>query len=177
MEASAYSRLEVAKANWQMFVDHPLGAGYRGNVWLSPDYLDERWLSTGDRRAAHNTFLAVLVDGGIPGILLFCSLLGWVLLRIWAMKRLDKHDLAVTLGSYRAAVGSAIFAYVVAGQFANFLIAEVGIWMMALTSALDRLTAPAVNRIRAPTTVRPLESMAYPRWLRRQKPFRGNMPW
>ena len=143
MEASAYSRFEIASANWQMFLDHPFGAGYRGNVALSPRYLDEKWLTEG-RRAAHNTFLAVLVDMGAPGFLVLLTLLGWSLARLVALKRLDKKGLSTALGTYRGAIAAGLVAYIVAGQFGNFVTAEVSIWLLAMTAALDSLAAAAV---------------------------------
>jgi len=152
MEASAYSRIETARANWQMFLDHPLGAGYRGNVALSPEYLEHRWLSETGERSAHNTFLAVLVDGGVPGFFLFLMLVMWAGFRLLAMKKLDKGGLPPSLGAYRGAVAGGLLAYVVAGQFGNYLTAEVGIWLLALVAALDRISAVAVpERVKAQT--------------------------
>jgi len=126
-----------------MFLDHPFGAGYRGNVALSPRYLDEKWLTEG-RRAAHNTFLAVLVDMGAPGFLMLLTLLGWSLARLVALKRLDKKGLSTALGTYRGAIAAGLVAYIVAGQFGNFVTAEVSIWLLAMTAALDSLAAAAV---------------------------------
>ena len=143
MEESAYSRLEIAAANWQMFLDHPFGAGYRGNVELSPRYIDRKWLTEG-RRAAHNTFLAVLVDMGAPGFLLLLTLLGWSLARLVALKRLDKKGLSPALGTYRGAIAAGLVAYIVAGQFGNFVTAEVSIWLLAMTAVLDSLSTAAV---------------------------------
>jgi O-antigen ligase len=144
MESSAASRFDIAKANLQMFADHPLGAGYRGNVTLSPQYMPPELLSEG-RRSAHNTFLAVLVDEGPVGILLWAMLIGWAGLSLFRMKQLDKRGLPSELGTYRGAVAGGLAAYVIAGLFTNFMTAEVSIWLFALTSVLNRLCAEAVE--------------------------------
>ena len=78
-DMSARSRVEVANAQIQMFLDHPMGTGHRGTVVLSPLYLDPKWLTTasGDdtaARASHNSFLTALVEQGFLGALLFGSM-------------------------------------------------------------------------------------------------------
>lgn len=71
MESSAESRFTIAQANYQMFLDHPMGVGHRGNETLSPSYLPFNIMTNkgGTRvRAAHNTFMAILVDHGFIGL-------------------------------------------------------------------------------------------------------------
>jgi O-antigen ligase len=143
IEPSAETRIEVAKANWRMFLDNPLGVGHQGNVVLSPQYMREELLTRG-RRSAHNTMLAVLIDQGVPGFLLFLSVLGWAAVKLMRLKRLDRRGLPVALGVYRGAVAGGIAAYAVAGLFGNFLTAEIGLWLLALVSVLDRLSSAAL---------------------------------
>ena len=146
-EGSAYSRIVVARANWRMAADHPLGAGYRGNVALSPDYVEKRWLTkTEGVRAAHNTFLAVLVDEGIFGLIILVALLGWSTVRLCSLKRLDRYGLPASIGTYRAGIAAGLIAYIVAGQFGNFITAEVGIWLLAMVAATDALPSVQVCR-------------------------------
>jgi O-antigen ligase len=145
-EASAKSRIEIVKANWQMFKDHPMGVGYRGNLFLSPQYIAAEFLSgnTG-LRAAHNTIMAVLVDAGLPGAVLFTVLIVWVGYTLWQLKRLDKNDLSSSLAIYRAAIGASLMGLLVSGQFLNLFSAEVQIWMVALLASLKDLSFRSVT--------------------------------
>jgi hypothetical protein len=138
MEASAASRWVVADANLRMARDYPFGAGYRGNEKLSAYYIPPEFLTVEtSTRSAHNTALAILVDEGIPGAILFALMVGWVALRLTALLLLDRHGLPMELAGYRAALGASLAAIFVAGQFINALRLEVGIWLIAMLSALD----------------------------------------
>lgn len=145
LEASAASRFDIASANWRMFLDHPMGVGYRGNVALSGLYMPQWVLTAAGDRAAHNTYLAVLVDEGAPGLLLFVGLHLWALISLIKLKRLDRSGLSATLGVYRGAVAGGLIAYVVAGLFTNFITAEVGIWLLALIFPLSCLSRAAIQ--------------------------------
>jgi len=145
-ETSARSRIEIAKANWQMFKDHPMGAGYRGDLFLSRQYIAAEFLSgTTGLRAAHNTVMAVLVDAGLPGTVLFAVLVAWVGYTLWQLKRLDKTGLSVSLGTYRAAIGASLTGLLISGQFLNLFSAEVQIWMVALLASLKNLCSRSVT--------------------------------
>jgi len=69
-------RVESWKAGWEMFKDHPLGVGPQNfPVWFvdyQPSYFGERnmW-----GRVAHSIWFTLLPEWGIPGILLYLSLL------------------------------------------------------------------------------------------------------
>jgi hypothetical protein len=137
---SARTRIEVLKANIKMFQDYPMGVGYRGNVFLSPKYLDPEFLVRDiDLRAAHNTLMAILVDHGIPGAIMFAILAIWVAYTLWRLKSLDSLQLSPLLGTYRAAIGTSLAGLLVSGQFLNLLTAEVQIWMIAMLAALNSL--------------------------------------
>lgn len=140
MDASAASRLNIAEANWRMFLDYPFGAGHRGNVALSPAYMPEEMLTNteqGRSRGAHNTFMAVLVDQGIPGAILIVLLFTWAGVKLFQLRRLDKIGLPPQYGGFRAAIGAGLVAYLAAGQFVNLLKVEVSFWLIALLVVLD----------------------------------------
>jgi hypothetical protein len=144
-EKSAKSRIEIIAANWQMFKDHPIGVGYRGNLVLSPQYIAPEFLSrdTGFR-AAHNTLMAVLVDTGLPGAILFICLVLWVAYTLWRLNLLDRVGLPPVLGSYRAAIAASLTGLLISGQFLNLFTAEVQIWMIALLAGLNDLCCRSV---------------------------------
>lgn len=138
MEASAASRFGIAEANWRMFVDHPFGAGHRGNDLLSPQYMPDALLTTsgGSRiRSAHNTIMAILVDHGAIGILLI-FLFHISVARSLLRARHQKDHAVLALS---AAAGTALVIYWVNAQFANMTKAEVVIWIAAIAAALEAL--------------------------------------
>jgi hypothetical protein len=132
-DASARSRVVIAKAQLQMFLDHPLGSGWRGTAALSPQYMEQRWL-TGDedaaQRSSHNTYLTALAEQGVPGALLYLALLVWVAGAIFRVRRLGltEDQQLVTLG---ASLVSAIVVVLTAGTTADYLTKEVQFWLYA----------------------------------------------
>ncbi len=144
MDKSAASRVEMVKSQWRMALDYPLGTGHRGNEVLSPRYIPEEFLTAGGSRSAHNTLMAVLVDQGFPGALMFVALHLWVAVRLYRMKGLDRMGLPPSLGIYRAAAGAALAACFASGLFVNLIKLEVALWMLALLAIVDNLGRVAV---------------------------------
>jgi O-antigen ligase len=115
--------------------DFPFGAGHRGFEVLSPRYVLRQDLTDG-RRAAHNTFVAVLVDQGIPGAILFLALNAWCIVSL--VRGRQSWDEAMPEDALkRAAVGASLAALFVAGQFSNLIKVEVQVWLLAMLAALD----------------------------------------
>ena len=143
MEASARSRIELIHYGWQMAQDHPFGAGHRGHEVLSQDYLPDHLL-TGEegqrRRSGHNTLMVALVEQGYPGAMLYLALQAWIFMTLWRLKSLDRLGLSSSLAIYRAALGTALVASFICGQFVNMLKAEVVIWFVALLYILQNLS-------------------------------------
>jgi O-antigen ligase len=154
MDMSAESRLVIKEAQWQMFLDHPLGAGHKGTAVLSAHYMDSRWLTTTTSvdgqvvalRSSHNTFMTALVEQGVVGALLFVALVLWVLaaaLRIlWLRNRLSDATLAVLA----AGMLGPVVVVLVAGIATDYLMAEVQFWFLAALVAALRLLAAAASR-------------------------------
>ncbi len=145
MEKSAQSRLVIARANWAMALEYVFGVGHRGNEILSPDFIQEDYLmkSTGTR-AAHNTSMAILVDHGFPGALVFVAFLIWAVVFLWRLNLLAKQTPNLQLHLYAAAIGPALIACFTAGQFTNFFKAEVQVWLVALMVVLYNLCSELV---------------------------------
>ena len=141
LDFSAKSRVAIVAAQWQMFLDHPFGAGHAGTEALSRQYLGAEYLATRDgdapedaARSSHNTFMSVLVDQGIPGVLLLAALLFWAWRAIRVATRKGQSD--PRPWGYAAAVGAALVVAVVAGQFSPYLKAEVQYWCLGLLMTL-----------------------------------------
>jgi len=154
LDTSARSRTVIIKAQLRMFSDYPFGVGSRGTDWLSRSYLDPKWLTARpglDRalygtRASHNTFMAALVDQGFPGAILYLLMVGWVIVSLRRLKRMDHNGLPVTNGMLRAAIGSALAVVFVAGLGTNYIRAEVQYWLIALLIASIPIARAACKR-------------------------------
>jgi O-antigen ligase len=145
MDKSVESRLAIARANWKMAQEYVFGVGHRGNEILSADFIPEEYLvSYTGTRAAHNTAMAILVDHGFPGAVLFIMFLLWGIGSLWRLNLLAKRTLNLQLHLYGAAIGPALIACFVAGQFTNFLKAEVQVWLVALMVVLYNLCSESV---------------------------------
>jgi hypothetical protein len=149
-EASAESRFDIAQANLQMFLDYPLGVGHRGNDILSPRYLPPALLTQRDGvavRSAHNTIMAVLVDHGFIGIVLFALFHISIARSLMRIKFRSSANVAGEFGAYAAALAVSLVIYWGNSQFANFTKAEVVIWIAVLAGALEWMAnAPEQSR-------------------------------
>lgn len=129
------TRVAILGPQFRMFLDHPLGAGHRGNEFLSPQYMSKELLSNNGRRAAHNTFMAALVDQGVPGAVLLLGLYGWAFLLIRRLKKMDRLGLPDNLAVMRTVIGAALASLFVSGMFLNLLRLETQVWFLALLAA------------------------------------------
>lgn len=147
IDASAESRMVIIKAQFQMFLDYPFGLGFNTTAYLSRGYLGVEWLTvnpgedrlTQGSRASHNTLMSVLVDQGIPGVLI-AAVGGFAVLG--ALRRVGRFDANRShpeLGLMRAAICASLASIFVSGMFTNYLKAEVLLWMMALLVSLTQL--------------------------------------
>jgi O-antigen ligase len=145
----------MLEPQFQMFLDHPAGAGYRGNALLSRDYMPPELLSNSGLRGAHNTFMAALVDQGLPGAILLISLYIWMFISLVRLKRLDELGLAADLAVYRAAIGAALASCVASGLFLNLLTFEVQVWLVTLLGSLTQLCVNAVAKAQGDGEAKP----------------------
>jgi Lipid A core - O-antigen ligase and related enzymes len=149
VDRSAESRVVLFKAQMQMAKRYPFGTGHRGTAVLSTQYLDPIYLSSKrvdgrmvyGQRSSHNTFMSALVEQGVIGAFLFLSMWWWVLRSLMRLKRTyasdkEQTDRQVQIAVIAAAVGGALAAVFVAGQFVDYLKAEVTVWCTILLACL-----------------------------------------
>ncbi|MFO7775820.1 MAG: O-antigen ligase family protein [Candidatus Hydrogenedentota bacterium] len=137
MDASAVSRIDLAKAGMRMMVDHPLGVGV-GNFYQSigryaPEYAG---------RDAHNTFVRCAGELGFPGLLVFLLIIASALITFYRVMRktkayetLDAHNLSLMAYGGMAAL-TAFLAY---GLTHTITYAEFLWWWLALPACLTRV--------------------------------------
>jgi hypothetical protein len=155
IDGSALSRIAIIQAQLEMFAGYPMGTGHRGTAVLSPQYLEQQWLSI-DRfgeaeRSSHNTFMTALVEQGIPGAVIFAVFVVWMLRALWSL-RLARNDRAdPELRGLTGAICAALAVVFVAGNTADFLLAEIQFWLIGLfLSALHMLALPVKTAIPMP---------------------------
>ncbi len=138
LEKSAFSRIEIAKAQLRIAGDHPLGAGHKGTEALSFIYIEKEWHSRGGGRSSHNTFLSVLVDQGLPGVIMWIATVCFALSMLRANRRLLSGPGDTDYAWLNAGVGGAFVAVLVAGMFSPQLRSEIFFWFLGLIMALNR---------------------------------------
>ncbi len=160
---SAETRIVLAHAQLRMFADHPFGAGHRGTAALSRQYLDVAYLAR-DRnvpeaqrqRSSHNTTLSVLVEQGVPGIIMWVAMLGTAGLRVVRLLRkaaINDNEAQRRLALQCAAIGGALVLVFVSGNFTDYLRTEVQYWLLAMLVAATRLMeATSEETATAPST-------------------------
>ena len=165
MDSSAENRVVLIKAQLEMFGAYPFGSGHRGTVVLSPDYLDEIWLSgrpgdQGAARSSHNTFMTVLTEQGIPGAMLLVWLVLWYLGSLIQLRSMQRRGGDIALLTPAVACCAGLAVVFIAGNFTDYLLAEVQIWFFAmLANLLGRLRARGIVGAAEPAST-PISSHA-----------------
>jgi putative inorganic carbon (HCO3(-)) transporter len=111
-EGSAEQRFEIEKTAWRIFKDHPLrgigiGCYDAANALYSPEL---------GRRDAHNTYLNLAAELGLPGLLLWLGLVGSVLLQVRRYRRSLPPDAPIQI----VWIERAIVGFLVAGFFGSY---------------------------------------------------------
>ena len=133
-DPSARSRLVIAQAQLAMFLDHPMGTGWRGTVVLSPSYMDERWLTgpaDSAARSSHSTYMTALAEQGFPGAVIYLCLVLWMIAAVFRIRRLNRMKLDPVLISLGASMCAALMVVLTAGLTADYLTKEVQFWLYA----------------------------------------------
>jgi hypothetical protein len=153
IDASAESRLVLIEAQAKMAVRYPHGTGLRGTASLSREYLDARWLTGGTERGArssHNTFMSALVESGVVGALVYIWVLAWGVMVVGRLKTLLRQKVSMELIAPAVACCAAIAVVWTAGQFTDYLMAEVQFWLLALLAgSLEQIRLATTEQARA----------------------------
>jgi len=145
-EDSARQRFEILKTGLHMAASHPLlGVGIGGYREANARYAPEL-----GERDAHNTYVSLAVEMGLPGLLLWLGLVGSVLAQVRRRRaQLQADDCTVqVLWIYRAIIG-----FLVAGIFASYAGVTVfylflGILWAAVNMSSSNAKAPSAPPVR-----------------------------
>lgn len=141
-DQSAQMRFDSWRVSWLIMNDHPIfGIGPRNMLELYNVYLDAGYV-----RVAHNSFLQMAVDGGIPALLLFLGLIGLSLGRLRATRRiLNARAPDSRLIAYCHGMEIALLGYFVSANFLSRHDLELIYEIFALAASV-RWVARAVER-------------------------------
>jgi O-antigen ligase len=144
-------RLNIMRAQVQMFRDHPLGCGHHCTMTLSPHYLAEEDLDRGSgQRASHNTFMSMLVEHGFVGAAYYLMVWAWIYLTVRRLRK-QKARLTPLMLTLTTGVTAALAAQLVADQFVPYVRYEVRFWMFTVLMVMVNLAArPVENTVPAP---------------------------
>lgn len=142
-------RVDLVHAQWRMFAQYPFGCGHRCTAVLSRQFLpDSELTGTGASRArsSHSTPMTMLVEHGIPGILLYILLILWLFRRTLTLSRSVRGGQGL-MPTLVPAVAGIMGAMLIGDLFVDYLILEVRVWFIAIVMVMLNLSA-------APNTVR-----------------------
>jgi probable O-glycosylation ligase (exosortase A-associated) len=93
-EGTAKQRLDSWEAGWDMFTDNPLGVGPGNFPVRFPEYQPGSFQRGMWGRQAHSLWFTLLPELGIPGLMLYLSLLMVTLRDVWHLRkqRLDSDE-------------------------------------------------------------------------------------
>jgi O-antigen ligase len=136
-DSSALSRFALMEMQMRIAAEHPFGIGHRGVVVLAPRYLPPEYLTAEGSRSSHNTFLTVLSEQGLPGMVIISALMLWVLRSVWRMRDIRHRPELARLAGQVAAVSAMLAIAAVGGLGVDYLKAEVQLWGLALLAVLS----------------------------------------
>jgi O-antigen ligase len=143
-------RLVIMQAQWKMFQAYPLGCGHRCTATLSPDYLPRENLTREGARSSHNTFMTLLVEQGIPGVIFYLLMLIWLYKTLIYLRRETKGT--GLLSTVFPTIAAVLGAIVVGDLFVDYLKLEVRIWFFGLMMVMTRMVQQKATQ-RAPKAV------------------------
>ncbi|HTY04672.1 MAG TPA: O-antigen ligase family protein [Rhodocyclaceae bacterium] len=113
-EGSAEERFEIQQTAWRIFVGHPIfGVGFGMYRQVNAKYAP----SLGEKDT-HNTYLNLAAETGLPGLILWISLVVSVLLFAYRVRKQAAPD---EVAEPQAWVERALFGYLVAAMFGTYV--------------------------------------------------------
>ncbi len=155
-DASAMGRIRSWGVAVRMWADHPVtGVGPRNFTLLY-----RRYGPTDDVHVAHNSYLQMLAETGLPGFLLFVSLLVVSVLRLEMVRYRDKDSWA---GRWASMMQISFVAFATGGLLLDLALFDLLYQLVALTVSLEVAAAITIEEGSASV---PVEDGRLPWWKR-----------
>lgn len=135
-DASAQQRLRMWKLSLEIVRDHPfVGVGIRNILFVHDRYVDVP--GGEDKLVAHNSYLQIATDAGVPALLLFLSLFVISWWRLWRTRRILRiHAPDSPLIKYAHGMEAGMVGYMVSAFFASRQDLELLYAVFALSASL-----------------------------------------
>lgn len=136
-------RLVILDSQIRMFFDHPFGCGATCTAILSSAYMPDKYL-TGEgenrARASHNTYLTMLVEHGLPGLIFYLLIIMFIISDLNAIRNCLKYYPNGNGNGFTfcvlPAIASMLAAIYVCDLFASYAKFEIRIWLLGALMAL-----------------------------------------
>jgi probable O-glycosylation ligase (exosortase A-associated) len=164
-DGSAQGRINAWVTSWRAFVDYPLyGVGPNNLVSVFHRYSPEE-----DRfRVAHNAYLQILAECGLPALLLFLGAIGAA---FWGMRRLRREtDTPLWAEVYARMLQISIVAYLIGSMFLNTAYSEPIYHLVALSVCLELAVRAEAEAPAEEEAAEPVEELP---WWKRPLPEAG----
>jgi probable O-glycosylation ligase (exosortase A-associated) len=134
---SALGRLNSWRVSWRVFQDYPL-------FGVGPNNLETVFYQYTPRRVrfhvAHNSYLELLAECGLPALLLFLAMLAASFVRL---ERLRRRPAAPWVGTYAGMLQASLAAYMVGSLFLNMAYFDLAYHLVGLGVSLELAAAAA----------------------------------
>lgn len=130
-DTSASNRLRAWEISWWVFNDHPIfGVGPYNFQAVFEDYggADEK------SRVAHNSFLQLLAENGLPAFTLFVAL---IMVTLWRLERIWLTGEPYWARIYARMMQFSILAYITGGMLLNMAYFDLFYHLVALSVSLE----------------------------------------
>jgi O-antigen ligase len=141
-EASAESRFVINDASRRMFLDHPMGVGYRNYPYASPRYLEGGYLTRAADgelvRSAHNSYYTVLCETGVIGFALWMAVFAGTIFMLRGIRKRAGPKMG-RLEVYAAGLEIGLYGWAIGGWFQSYHEVDPAYWFVGFAVVLLRL--------------------------------------
>ncbi len=141
-EGSAHSRFVINEISLRMLKDHPLGVGYRNYLVVSPRYLPPEYVTEQGTRSAHNSFLSIACETGIPGLIFWIAPFIGALVLLRRVRKRPNTELPFSLAPYALGLEVGLYGWFATGLTLAEHELDPAYWFVALAIVLVRVNQP-----------------------------------
>jgi O-antigen ligase len=125
-----------------MFLDYPMGVGYRNYPYVSPRYLPDGVLTAvGEQRvrSAHNSYFTVLCETGIIGFIIWTSMFVLAIRLFRRLRKRNKGKAASEVAIYGMAFEVGLYGWAIGGWTQAYHEVDPAYWFVGCAVILTRL--------------------------------------
>ena len=161
-ESTAQARFEMWGAAWKMFLDNPFGVGGNNFPVRFEEYQSGWFLRGMWGMVAHSLWFTLIPELGIPGIIIYFTLLYYNLKDLWFLKRIEPGDhpdlkyihyltlsfIASFAGYFSSGTFISVLYYPYYWYFTAFIIATMKVAKNVMKAGDEKESLPISNMVR-----------------------------